>query len=221
MIAALKAPVVAAYMLAGFGSCDAQPPAVFDFKYEMAAPTFHRDLDSAQLQRMKGAHSGPGQMGGLTRNETHSAVNINSLEQEQLLGGDFCLWPAKVEVRITLRPTVRVASQYPQNSCRYKVAYLHEMMHVKIARDTLMEFMPGLEAFLRAKVASLAVEGPLPEENLNAAKQRQLNVVQDALVGALKRIDMVTETRQAKIDTPQSYLLASRACAGEPLWGER
>lgn len=221
MLSALKAPAVAAYMLAAFGSCEAKPPAVFDFKFETPAPTFMRDRTSEQLQQLKGAHTGPGQMGGLTRNETHSSVNVSSLEQEQLFGGDFCLWPTKVEVRITLKPTVWVASQYPQNSCRYKVAYVHEMMHVKIARDALNEFIPGIEAFLRAKTATLGVEGPIPPASLESAKQKQLAVVQDAMAGALKRVDMVTETRQAKIDTPQSYLLASRACAGEPEWGPR
>lgn len=216
MISALKAPAVAAYMLAAFGSCTPQPPAAFDLRVEMPPPVFHRDRTSEQLQQLKGAHAGPGQMGGLTRNETQSSVNVSSLEQEQLFGGDYCLWPTKVEVRIVLRPTVWVASHYPRNSCRYNVAYVHEMMHVKIARDTFNEFIPGVEAFLRAKTATLGTEGPMPQASLEAAKQRQLAVLQNALVGAMKRVDMVVEGRQAKIDTPQSYQLASRACAGEP-----
>jgi hypothetical protein len=221
MITVLKAPAIAAYMLAAFGTCKAPAPPAFDFKFEMMAPKFSRDRTSVQLEQMKGAHSGAGRIGGLTRNETQTALNITSAEMPQVFGGDYCLWPTAVQVHIKLHPTVWVASQYAQGSCRYNVAYVHEMLHVKIARDTLTEFMPSIEAFLRAKVAALGTAGPMPESGLEAAKQKQLAEIQTALEGALKRVDMVMEGRQAVIDTPQAYRQASNACPAEGEWGRR
>ncbi|MEZ0261153.1 MAG: hypothetical protein ACAH80_09095 [Alphaproteobacteria bacterium] len=221
MFAALKVPVVAAYMLAAFGACKAPASATFDFKFDMLAPIFHFDRTSDELEKMKGAHEGAGRIGGLTNNERLSSLNIVSAETPQVFGDDYCHWPTSVTLRITLRPTVWVASQYAKGSCRYNVAYVHEMMHVKIARDTLSELMPGIERLLRAHVAALGALGPMPEGSLDAAKQKQLGEIQAALDGALQRADMVLDLRQARIDTPYAYEQASRACPAEGEWGRR
>ena len=221
MIAALKAPVIAAYMLAAFGGCKASAPPAFDLQFEVRAPTYFRDSTSTELEQMKGESAGHGRIGGLTRNETRSALNITTAEMPQVFDDDYCLWPTDVKVRIELHPTVWVASQYAQGSCRYNVAYVHEMLHVKIARDTLSEFMPGIEALLRAKVATLGMVGPIPESAIESAKNRQMAEIQSALDAAIKRVDMVLEGRQAVIDTPQAYLQASNACPAEGEWGRR
>jgi hypothetical protein len=210
----------AAYALAAFGACKAPGPPQFDFQFRMLAPHYFRDRTSAQLEQMKGDGGQDGHIGGLTRNQSQSSINITSAETPQVFG-DYCLWPTTVQISIELQPTVWVASEYAQGSCRYNVAYVHEMMHVKIARDTFTEFMPGIEALLRAKATAMAAQGPMPEQSLNAAKDAQLAELQSALDGAIKGIGMVLEGRQAVIDTPEAYRQASNACPNEGEWGRR
>lgn len=213
----LQAPA-AALMLAAFGGCDAVPPPTVDFQFAMQPPAFNRDLSSAALLQIRGSSAGEGHVGGLTRNEVYRDVSMSILQKERMLGGT-CVWPAQVTIKVELRPTVWVASEYAEGSCRYNIAYSHELTHVKIARDTLAEFMPGVEQLARASVEAIGVQGPLQDGGAAAAQEAMLAQVNGALTTALDRVNMVLEQRQAVIDTPEAYDRQSRACGNEPLWG--
>jgi hypothetical protein len=216
---ALKGPVTA-LVLAAFGSCDAVPPPEVDFQFTMQQPVFSRERTSRDLQQIRGETGRTGHVGGLTRNEVSRDITMATVEKERMLGGT-CVWPARVVIKVELRPTVWVASEYVDGSCRYNIAYVHELTHVKIARDTLAEFMPGIEQLARAAVASLGVQGPLPAGGAKAAQEAMLATVNGAVTEALDRVNMVLEQRQGVIDTPEAYEAQSRACGSEPLWGRR
>jgi hypothetical protein len=107
--------------------------------------------------------------------------------------------------------TVYVAKEFPPGSCAYQAILAHELQHVKIYQDHLLNIEKGLtDTLSRRFVTGGPWRGPVGQTS--ARLQRE---VEERWLPYVKReIDRV-DAAQAVIDTPEEYARVVASCGGE------
>lgn len=217
MLALLKAPAVAAYILAAAQGCPATKPPQLDFDFRVAKTEFVHALSPAELERLRRKNSarGPeGKLSGLTETKINHKIAIHGSETDRP-DGWHCFTPVKVVVALELVPTVYIASLYRPGSCRYRQTRKHELQHVETATATVEEFAPIILAALRKAVKELRPQGPSTLKQLRRDRTRLSRMTGNAYARVVEDMTRVLEKRQARLDTPEEYRRIGMACAGE------
>lgn len=173
--AAAKPPAQAAAPTAGLRACDR--PIRYAAAY-FPTPELDHGKSIAQISAAGGAAKGKGQQLG------HVVVETKLSLQPQ----EGC---AGVTVRLDfLKPVLRIASEFPKDSCAYERVLNHEHTHVRIWRDIAERFRK--------------LEYPWPDRakpaDLMAHAQRELAYLMRA---------------QEEFDSPEEYGRNLTVCGGE------
>jgi hypothetical protein len=214
MLAFLKAPAAAAYILAAAQGCPAGPAPELVFDYSVQKTVFNHALSWEELERLRRKNSGTGPLSGLTETKFNHRVAIHGKETSRP-DGWHCFRPAKVVVKLEYAPVVYIASGYRPGSCKYKETRRHELQHVEIATATAEEFAPVMMTRLRKAMKELGPQGPGTPRQLRRARDRMNRVISDAYAGAIGEMLRVLEDRQARIDTDSEYQRIAGICAGK------
>ena len=126
-----------------------------------------------------------------------------------------CTYPHQVKIVVTYAPTVYIASNYKPGSCRYQSTMQHELRHVNTDIITLKEFIPWVEAQIKAHLANLPYPTPLPSSQQQTIQNNMMAGLQNALSAAMNTMNDTRMKRQQLIDTRQEYLRLTNACPQE------
>lgn len=213
--------LAAAYALVAFLTCDPHAPPSVNFRFADKAPIFSSTRTTRELRLMAPSVTGIDLShfpvtSGLTQGKIETETSI-SFESQQLLSGDYCLWPQEVDVTVHYQAQVYIAKQYPPDSCRFALTRQHELRHVAADEETLAEYLPKLKETAIRTAAQAFPAGPFTRAARDQARDAILEAVKDALAGEMDRLDRARQQRQQAIDTAQEYMRLSRACPGEPI----
>ena len=213
--------LAAAFVLAGFMSCDAQPAPAVIFKYEQKEPIFLSDHTTKELRAIAPSISSVNLADfPITSGVTQGNINMETsilFKSQELLTGGYCLWPAEVDVTLTYRAQVHIAKEYRPYSCRFIETRLHELRHVAADEEVLKQLLPTMKAAAEARAAKGYSQGPYDRTQTETMRGLISGNFKEGMSRELDKLENARALRQQAIDTAAEYTRLSRACPGEPL----
>ena len=216
MLALLKAPATAAYILTATHACPASPAPQLDFDFRVTKTEFVHRLSWQELERLRRKISSTeveGRLSGLTETKFNHKIAIHGKEMSRS-DGWYCYTPGSVVVTLELSPTVYIASAHRPGGCKYDETRKHELRHVATATQTLEEFAPAVMAALRKAMKEFRPQGAATLKQLRRERNRMSKIIKNAYAGAVEEMTRTLQKRQARIDTPEEYQRIGAACAG-------
>ncbi|WP_262030223.1 hypothetical protein [Microvirga sp. Mcv34] len=122
-----------------------------------------------------------------------------------------CYRPRAVAVTLGFKEPIQVfiASKYRQGTCEYENIRQHEMQHVRIYRNSIMNYAGRLQFDINNAVASLT------PQQLSSTQAQQLSF--NKVVEATARVfnQMMEESRRlnASLDTVENYRYEQKRCS--------
>lgn len=196
------------------------PPAI-RVNVEVTQPVVDHTKPRAQLKQVQVATASPygngdnvhvnGLMRGAITLETQSALAWQRSRDESV----NCSWYNHVNIKLSLKPTIFVAAEIPQQSCIYREILNHEFKHYQtdfnIAKDYQVIFQDELKQF----VDNTPVIGPYTKEQQSSVRRDLMNKLEKVIQTVNDRMKIDRIKRQSMIDTRQEYERVARACGGE------
>lgn len=124
-----------------------------------------------------------------------------------------CYEPQTIEVVVGLITTIQIAvdARYYPNSCNYQAILDHENQHVAIARAAVAAHAGEVRA-----AVEMAVQQSLPSLAFTANAAEVLKArIEQAVVSGLNGVQQEMASRNAELDSPQSYQMTQSLC---PSW---
>ncbi|HEU4853113.1 MAG TPA: hypothetical protein VFT37_13250 [Telluria sp.] len=162
-----------------------------------------------QLTGLKGPEEQRGFVLGLTRTESHVTIDSTGAILRDRDSGFECLAP-QIVVRLWYSPiTVYIGREFGPGTCPYREILKHEMRHVKLYTDHMLQ----VERSVRAALAQRFGDKPMyaPRGQSNAMLGREIDVRWIPYIKAeLARV----EPEHAAIDSLEEYSRLSKVCEG-------
>jgi hypothetical protein len=146
-------------------------------------------------------------------------LGLTSYELGLALSGDayavptrsgYCVYIRSIEANFGYRSMdVHVASEYPPQTCEYKVILDHENQHVAINRNAMKEYAPRVRQALERELAKLK---PRFTADAQVSTNRKLEELHEALEPLLQEMETVLAQRNAGIDTNVNYDALGEMC---------
>lgn len=152
------------------------------------------------------------QTGGITESNIQTHWNVGFEQHIDPSTNQACLYVENIDVKLTYDPVVHIASNYPQGSCKFKITWQHELLHVNTDLITLNERKPLIEQAAKQVAQRLTVIGPVDAATIPLQQQAVIDQVGAAVQAAFAPIDQIRMQRQQLIDTREEYLRLSKAC---------
>lgn len=217
MMAALKAPALAAYVLAAAQGCPAGPAPQLAFDFTVKKTAFVHALPAEDIERIRrknAGKAGAGHLSGLTETKFGHKAAIHGKETIRP-DGWRCFRPVKVVVTLDYTPVVYISTAYRAGSCKYAETRRHELQHVAISKETVEEFAPVMMARLRQAMKDMRALGPGTEQQLRRGRDRMNKAIAAAYNKAMDEMMRVLAERQARIDTDSEYRRVAGLCTGK------
>lgn len=205
---AVLAPVSAAAQPSCPASVD--PPRV-EFEFKPKSVVINTEKSTAELRGMAPSTLGHRTLGlYLAGFSGEVAVRYNT----RRVGGDHaCLWITRVRVNLTYKERdIYIGREFKSGGCEHAAVLGHERKHAAADDQIVAEHMPLLRASVTEAARSLGVVGPVRGAELEAAKSRLVDEVNDAFQGALARFNAARLRVQKGIDTREEYARMARQC---------
>lgn len=209
---------VSGYLLAASpgGWCAPKRDPYINVRIEKWAPGIDLTRSSADLQHFKidtVNPYGPGvesTVGGLTNSaiEVGQKIAVGGAR----LGASHCLWFERVDVTVVLKPTIFVAREYPQGSCRFKAIWDHELKHVAVDKALLDKYRGVYDRSIRDAVRAHVVEGPFINQTDRAVQDIMINRLQVLGQNITARMKSERDRLQQQIDTLAEYERVGKLC---------
>jgi hypothetical protein len=131
-----------------------------------------------------------------------------------LRDGSLCANLEKVEITVGYSepPTIYIASETPEGSCRYNSTLTHERRHVGFAAETSQNIVDELQTGLSSVFAA---QLPIRVANSAEAQARAFQIVKDAVDPVSARHMAGEQLKNLSIDTRTSYEALSAECSGQ------
>ncbi|MEZ0225167.1 MAG: hypothetical protein ACAH83_11480 [Alphaproteobacteria bacterium] len=211
----------AAYILAATGVCAAPPPPLVEMEFINTPPIERHDLSSRELGAIQGTTTfshGPKEVfitEGRMISEFAPEYFVSFAAPVDPATGWYCLSVQEIKIKVNYTPTIYLASELQEGTCRYEVTLQHEARHVNIDIITYNEFLPVLRQVVQDTANGIGVIGPLKPENLIRERDRIVDKLRPPLEAKVMEIGKIFNNRQQTIDTRQAYLREGALCPNE------
>ncbi len=151
-------------------------------------------------------------VGGVMSGEV--AVEHRLSFHKDKLGENFCVSLGEVNITITTRPKIYIASDFQDQTCWFKQTFLHEAKHVEIDRALIEkyegQFTDGLNMIL---MEPADYSSGWVESSAMAGAQYQIQFgVERALEVLFAKMVRERQEKQQEVDSLHEYTRISRAC---------
>jgi hypothetical protein len=127
-------------------------------------------------------------------------------------GARICGAAKEVRVRFGFEEVVmHIAREVTGDRCLYGEVYRHESRHVQVDRELIAQFVPRIEADLRALLARIGAVRGRSTEAVSIEIRDRIRVVVSA---DLEAFAQEMHKRQRFVDRPEEYRRLSQACGG-------
>jgi len=179
-----------------------------------------RELAEAEINHGSGfLRSFHADVGGLTDGQMNLDQQITFARRLDRGSGFGCVHFDKIEITITLDPSIYIAREYEQDECMFKEVFEHELMHVEVDRAIMEDYRGLLADGLRMVYdrPSEYASGVITESQMDGVQQRMKVDMERAIRVLFNRMQEDRAQRQAAVDTPEEYARILYACAGSGL----
>lgn len=217
-----KAALPAAYILAA-SACQAPAPPTVHMDFVNVPPIQRTDVSSAQLggyhinTTFSHSRNETFTVGGLTVSELAPVVYTSYEIATNNMTHTSCLSLTSVNITVRYAPTIFVASEYKEGSCRFGTTLQHEARHVNTDIITFNELLPQLRQAVEDEARKIGAIGPVDPDNIITERDKISDRLQAALAAKAQEFEHIRFDRQQMIDTRQEYMRLSQLCADEPL----
>jgi hypothetical protein len=192
--------------------CVFSPPAI-TVRYENSQVSIDHSLTRSQIGQMLGNVAFGFAAQGMTAS-AHSIGYKTETVTTPLRDGSLCANLEKVEITVGYSepPTIYIASETPEGSCRYNSTLTHERRHVGFAAETSQNIVDELQTGLSSVFAA---QMPIRVANSAEAQARAFQIVKDAVDPVSARHMASEQLKNLSIDTRTSYEALSAECSGQ------
>ncbi len=214
----LSPPVQAATDQAAADACGSGPPQV-TVEHHFAEPRFVFDLSMAQLSArpidtVLAQRSHDPKVGGLMQGNI-AIRHAERFEVRNPTGAQpGCIRLSAVTLRIIGRPTVFIASDYPEGTCQFDVIMEHEMQHVDIDRMLVANHGPRIKKGARKALAGLSTQPVATMAELALARDKLRLAVRDAVAPLTREMLRLRTRFQNGHDRGSEYKQRRDMCTG-------
>ena len=208
--------------LAASPSCAAAPPVV-EMDFRNNPPIQRTDLSGRELgtfhvsTTFAKSRNEIFTVGGLTLSEFAPQFFMELNAPVDLVTHEYCLSVKSIEITVNYQPTIYIAKEFNEGSCRFRQILQHEARHVNTDIIAFNEYLPVLRDAVAAAASKINAVKLTNAEGISAVREKFLDLIKQALIEKTNEIEKVRFNRQQAIDTRQEYMRLSRMCEDEPL----
>ena len=173
---------------------------------------YDNSLSKRQLTQFSKRHIRVGDnahVNGLTRAHLIDGVRV-AVQVLELPSGAHCAWPQRVEVILHYDSMiVSIASDHERGSCAYETTLDHEMIHVKINKESLREAIPRIERRLRSHIRRSFPKRIYASDPIS----RVVRELRGVLSSESRRMVQARDREHAELDSPESYRFWQNKCS--------
>jgi len=154
-------------------------------------------------------------VGGLMLGEMQVKHRIGFMHEKYNGLDRGCLYFDTVEVKIHIDPTIYVARDFPEGTCKHRAILEHEKEHVQIDRIVINKYARSIGQAIEEeinRITKTAYSGPYRLNDMARAQKHY----EEALNQVIRReTDKMNEERRAKqqeLDNLDEYERVARAC---------
>lgn len=193
-------------MLVSLSSCPQMEDIDINVSFQKQEPRYVKNASSAALTK-KLAKTDPVKAGhkrrtlGLTTGQIDYAYETRFISKSDMDTGAACFIVKGIDMTVTYKPTVYIATEARGNACRNSVL-AHETRHMNTDVKMAREFLPVIRRKLKAAVLAIGARGPFPKRMLAAEQKRALKDILDKFDPVLAKFQKERIEQQAIHDTP-------------------
>lgn len=127
----------------------------------------------------------------------------------------ICVLPSEIEIRVGFQnPTIYVAKEIDQKSCKFSQVIRHEQVHQRINLLTLEYFLPLIDETVRNAINEVrAVKvSSTSDGDLKAGAEQLYKFYFSRLNPILEELERARENEQKKLDNITNYKMESELC---------
>lgn len=124
--------------------------------------------------------------------------------------GEVCLWIDKLDIDVSLKPTIYIAREYDQGSCHFNHVLAHEQEHLRVDREVTSKYLGIIQNKLNAFLQKNRIYGPMRRNLQNALASRMQRDVSNLINDIVKDMEKERAVKQGAIDSLESYEATSR-----------
>ena len=155
-------------------------------------------------------------VGGLMTGKIRYSTAIQVSSMEYPTSRVTCLWIDKVTMDILVDPTIQIASEFPEGTCKHNAVMEHEKKHVATDIAVVQAHLETIRLTAGQAVQKVGVVGPKPFSMIDGFKKKMSDYVEESVKAAVDDMYKDRVKRQQKIDTKSEYDRVEAVCADQP-----
>ena len=182
-----------------------------NIKYDFTRSQFQMDTMENDTQSPYGGNAEV-HVGGLMKGgvSLQSQIQVATLTFPRTR--EVCQWIDRIDVKVTISPTIYIARDHRQGSCRHKAILDHEMKHIFADREIVKYYVPVIRDALQKATYEIGIVGPKPESQQKRYQTKINDYIADEIKMVNDRLNVERRKRQQAIDNIQEYERVAALC---------
>lgn len=149
---------------------------------------------------------------GMAANDLIWTMNLH-LQKNSLPDNTSCIYPTDVNLILNIKnPTIYIAKELEEGSCRYNIAMRHEQTHQQINIQVLEHYLPLIKNRLIEIIKNNSLISQPYDVNLSLAQETFKRKYLAAIQPLLDEMQAEITAEQAKLDSPENYEYEESLC---------
>lgn len=125
---------------------------------------------------------------------------------------EICYWYTNIDITLHINPTIYIASEFPQGSCKHNAIMQHEQQHVMIDRQIVNKYAQSIGQVVKAEVQRQQVYGPVSLGRQAEVEAFLKSNMQKIVSQHTDVMNQERKQRQQAFDSLQEYERVNRLC---------
>lgn len=126
--------------------------------------------------------------------------------------GQICYWYDTLTITLHIRPTIFIASEFPQGTCKHNAIREHELKHIQVDREIVNKYAKIIGQALKDDIDKQSVFGPYHVSQSKEVEGFLKARVENVLKYYSALMDDERKRRQQLIDSLAEYERVNRLC---------
>ena len=145
--------------------------------------------------------------GGIELAERMSFRNITNNRM-----GQVCYWFDTVTVTLHIKPTIFIASEFPQGTCKHNAIRDHELKHIQVDREIVNKYAALIGKAVKDELDRQAVYGPYKVAQAKEVEKYMTGRLESVLKYYSAMMSDERKRRQQVVDSLNEYESVNKAC---------
>ncbi len=151
-------------------------------------------------------------VGGLMQGGISASQSMRYGTMTNNASREICYWYTNIDVMLHINPTIFIAREFPQGSCKHNAILAHEQQHVMIDREIVNKYAKIIGDALNNEVRKKSVFGPLPLSRQGELEAYLKSNMQNILTVYTQKMNDERKQRQQAFDNLKEYERVNHMC---------